>query len=1181
MRSFRQRLSRMRAAGRRIGFLLIALFLGSVIGTVALRGQTSQNPHGAIKLDCQVCHITDNWTTMRADSPFKHSETAFPLEGQHAAVSCRSCHRSLEFSKADTRCSSCHQDVHENQFGDACSRCHTPEMWAAEPRFRQMHQESRFPLVGAHAVLDCDVCHAEGRYAETPLDCYGCHLQTYAATTNPDHHGAGFALDCSECHSILVSSWAGNLAAFQHTPSFPLLGGHDRDACSDCHQPGTIYSQTSSDCYSCHQSNYNDPQNSFNHITGNTGTNCAICHSIFDWGTEHYDHNLTGFPLTGGHDNVACNVCHAQGYTNTSAECMSCHQADFESADNPIHALPSFSSDCAECHSTAGWSPSSFNHNVQTNYTLTGAHLSAACAACHVNGVYAGTSTLCYSCHQQDFEGTTDPNHVAENYPNTCEVCHSTTTWDDASFDHNLSNFPLTGAHASLNCLDCHSQGYTGTPTDCDACHHDNFTGATNPIHTAPSFSLTCTECHSTAAWSPSSFNHSTQTNYSLTGAHVSAACADCHANGVYAGTSTLCYSCHQQDFEGTTDPNHVAENYPNTCEVCHSTTTWDDASFDHNLTNFPLTGAHTSLNCLDCHSQGYTGTPTACDACHHDNFTGANNPIHTAPSFSLTCTECHSTTAWSPSSFNHTTQTSYQLTGAHVSASCAACHPNGVYAGTSALCYSCHRADYEGAENHVAQNYPTTCEDCHTTSNWDEGGFNHSQTNFPLTGAHTSLNCLDCHSQGYTGTPTACDACHHDNFTGADNPIHTAPSFSLTCTVCHNTAAWSPSSFNHDTQTSYPLTGAHLSATCALCHANGVYSGTSSDCYGCHQANFNNANNPIHTAPSFSYTCTVCHNTAAWSPSSFDHSTQTNYPLTGAHISAACAPCHANGVYSGTPTDCYGCHQANFNNANNPIHTAPSFSYTCTVCHNTAAWSPSSFDHSTQTNYPLTGAHIAATCALCHANGVYSGTPTDCYGCHQANFNNANNPIHTAPSFSYTCTVCHNTAAWSPSNFNHNTQTGYPLTGSHTTAACALCHPNGQYSGTPTTCYFCHERDYQNAVDPNHQQAGFPTSCELCHTTITWQGATFDHDNLYFPIYSGTHHEAWNSCTDCHIGGNYNSFSCIDCHEHNQPDMNQAHQGVPGYVYQSQACFNCHPDGNAGLNRRPKQPQQPREIKP
>jgi hypothetical protein len=35
---------------------------------------------------------------------------------------------------------------------------------------------------------------------------------------------------------------------------------------------------------------------------------------------------------------------------------------------------------------------------------------------------------------------------------------------------------------------------------------------------------------------------------------------------------------------------------------------------------------------------------------------------------------------------------------------------------------------------------------------------------------------------------------------------------------------------------------------------------------------------------------------------------------------------------------------------------------------------------------------------------------------------------------------------------------------------------------------------------------------------------------------------------------------------------MNNAHQGVPGYTWNSIACYNCHPRGNSGgkmLNTR------------
>jgi hypothetical protein len=72
-------------------------------------------------------------------------------------------------------------------------------------------------------------------------------------------------------------------------------------------------------------------------------------------------------------------------------------------------------------------------------------------------------------------------------------------------------------------------------------------------------------------------------------------------------------------------------------------------------------------------------------------------------------------------------------------------------------------------------------------------------------------------------------------------------------------------------------------------------------------------------------------------------------------------------------------------------------------------------------------------------------------------------------------------------------------------------------------------------------------------------------HDALYFPIYSGEHRNEWdNNCQSCHITpGNFTSFSCIDCHEHNQPEMNDEHDDVSGYIYQSEACYSCHPNGS------------------
>ena len=120
-------------------------------------------------------------------------------------------------------------------------------------------------------------------------------------------------------------------------------------------------------------------------------------------------------------------------------------------------------------------------------------------------------------------------------------------------------------------------------------------------------------------------------------------------------------------------------------------------------------------------------------------------------------------------------------------------------------------------------------------------------------------------------------------------------------------------------------------------------------------------------------------------------------------------------------------------------------------------------------------------------------------------------------------------------------------------------------WAGSDPTCVACHQNDYNQANDPNHVSAGFPTTCESCHTTSSWDGATFDHDGSYFPIYSGKHRNKWASCSTCHVvPSNYAVFECTVCHEHRRSEMDSEHDDVGGYVYQSQACYNCHPTGEA-----------------
>ena len=88
---------------------------------------------------------------------------------------------------------------------------------------------------------------------------------------------------------------------------------------------------------------------------------------------------------------------------------------------------------------------------------------------------------------------------------------------------------------------------------------------------------------------------------------------------------------------------------------------------------------------------------------------------------------------------------------------------------------------------------------------------------------------------------------------------------------------------------------------------------------------------------------------------------------------------------------------------------------------------------------------------------------------------------------------------------------------------------------------------------------------CLACHSTTAWEPSTFNHDAQYFPINSGEHRGEWQSCATCHIvPTDYRQHSCVGCHEHAQASMDSEHRGVKNYLYDSNACYNCHPRGKS-----------------
>jgi len=533
-------------------------------------------------------------------------------------------------------------------------------------------------------------------------------------------------------------------------------------------------------------------------------------------------------------------------------------------------------------------------------------------------------------------------------------------------------------------------------------------------------------------------------------------------------------------------------------------------------------------------------------------------------------CTDCHSTNGWKemivPMKFDHS-KTTYMLKGQHKLAECVDCHSSLKFVGTSKNCYSCHRKEFESAvmPNHVGSGFGTNCERCHSmeAQSW-RNSFDHNKTDFALRGAHVSIACDQCHKSGtFRGISFQCYDCHQKEYLATTNPNHAVSQFSHDCLTCHSNLAWKPSTFNH-ASTGFPLLGAHSAVACASCHTNNVFKGLPSDCFSCHQNNFTSTVNPNHSTAQFSHECLTCHSTVAWKPSTFNHS-NTTFPLVGAHSAVVCASCHTNGVYKGLPSDCFSCHQNNFNSTANPNHATAQFSHDCLTCHSTIAWKPSTFNHA-NTSFPLLGAHAAIVCSDCHKNGQYKGTASVCYDCHTTDFIGTTNPNHVTSQFSHDCLTCHSNVAWKPATFNHST-TSFPLAGAHVSALCTDCHKNGQYKGTSTDCYSCHQTNYSKTTNPAHVIANFPTACISCHNTTAWVPSTFNHA-LYFPIAAGDKHRPgrWTVCADCHTSSsNFKIFSCINCHEHSdKASVDRDHQGKSGYVYESNACFKCHPKGRS-----------------
>ena len=516
-----------------------------------------------------------------------------------------------------------------------CQNCHTSIGWKpirAVPEFD--HNQTKYPLRGLHQGVACTQCHAKPVFSNTGTNCADCHA---------DIHRRQMGANCEQCHT--VKGWNIVLQRVrEHENRFPLVGGHAGLDCADCHKSAAVgqFQGLSTQCYSCHQNTFQQTT-APNHITAGFGTQCELCHTINTWTGAKFDHAAppANFPLTGMHATLDCTACHLGGkYQGTPAACVGCHLSDFQKASNPNHVALALPQTCQTCHTTASWSPATFNHD-SVGFPLTGGHANLQCDQCHKAGNFSLTTTACVSCHLKDYNNTNNPNHVKVGIPQQCELCHGTSNWTTATFNHASTGWPLTGAHSNLQCSQCHgTSNYNLTNTACVSCHLADYTATNNPNHASVNFPQQCDVCHSTSAWSPATFNHN-NTVFPLTGAHTSVPCANCHLKNNYTSVPTDCYSCHQAQYTGTNNPNHIAAGFPTTCAVCHSTTSWAGAIFNH--TWFDKNHGSANGVCATCHTNPSDYSVFQCTNCHTKGNTDSQHQGVSGYVYnSVNCYQCH-----------------------------------------------------------------------------------------------------------------------------------------------------------------------------------------------------------------------------------------------------------------------------------------------------------------------------------------------------------------------------------------------------------------------------------------------------------------------------------------------------------------------------------------------------------
>ncbi len=521
-----------------------------------------------------------------ANAQFSPGDLARSHQSIDGPNNCTTCH---EVGKAISgqKCLTCHREIegaitsrhgyHFAKSTQTCVRCHKEHLGRDATTFlfdknTFDHSQTGFSLTGKHANLTCEKCHnarnindsltktllsehPHPTYLGLRESCNGCH---------DNRHDDAQKERCGSCHD--ASTWT-DIKRFDHTVTrYALRGRHLAVHCRQCHLPlalpeknviksFTVENFTS--CQDCHKSP---------HTSKLQEKTCTTCHTEEGWSktvSNKFDHNLTGFPLSGKHSSLACAKCHKpeQGATFSSTfllrhrACDDCHE-DYHHGE----FRKEYENNCSTCHTTERFSPSTFTVAMHKNssYALTGSHVAVECQGCHPKnrrntGQFHFEHDRCDDCHANIH----DQEFSAAGFANGCATCHRTESWTAVTYDHSVTGFHLAGAHATLPCTKCHQRtsssqnitiSFKGLREPCENCHQD----AHNKQFVLDGVT-DCKRCHDSTKWSDMAFDHNRQSRFRLTGAHAGLQCGKCHHQEMvgavrvvrYTPLSMECESCH------------------------------------------------------------------------------------------------------------------------------------------------------------------------------------------------------------------------------------------------------------------------------------------------------------------------------------------------------------------------------------------------------------------------------------------------------------------------------------------------------------------------------------------------------------------------------------------------------------------------------------------------------------